>query len=57
VEAFAIPGFDHSTTRFALDGAHVSVSCGACHTPSATDGAVRYRPLGTSCEDCHGGDA
>jgi len=54
-DAFAIASFDHATTRFPLDGAHRGTECGACH--SSTGGAaaaVRYRPLGTECADCHG---
>ncbi|MCA8920798.1 MAG: hypothetical protein KDD82_03250 [Planctomycetes bacterium] len=49
--------FDHSQTRFPLDGAHDEVACAACHRPyQLRDGrtVVRFRPLGTSCKDCHG---
>lgn len=55
-ESFTIPAFDHSRTRYPLDGQHRTVPCASCH-PSVTgpDGrAVRtYRPLGTACRDCH----
>ena len=50
------PDFDHSTTRFPLDATHAKVDCASCHepTPLAEGGsAVRYRPLGTACADCH----
>ena len=57
VETFSIPDFDHSGARFVLDGAHREVTCSACHLPDPVDGIVRYRPLGTACEDCHGGGA
>jgi hypothetical protein len=33
------------------------LSCEACHRPASTvDGrvATRYKPLGTTCADCHG---
>ena len=59
VESFTIPDFDHTRTRYPLEGAHVGVECGACHLPEAGGGAgpefIRYRPLGTECVDCHGG--
>jgi len=57
-QAFTIAAFDHSRTRFPLDGAHEAVPCAACHrTESAPDGTtfVRFKPLGTACADCHSG--
>lgn len=49
--------FDHARdSRFALDATHAKLDCAACHVPaSLPDGtrAVRYKPLGTSCGDCH----
>lgn len=49
--------FDHNRDcRFALDQDHVSLACSACHLPQRLpDGrfAIRYRPLGTDCGDCH----
>jgi hypothetical protein len=55
IDAFTIAAFDHSTTRYPLDGAHRDAPCAACHTTRAdTQGMVRYRPLGTECGDCHG---
>ena len=56
-QAFTIARFDHTTTRFPLDGAHQSVACGSCHRAEiAPDGErfIRFKPLGTACEDCHG---
>jgi len=56
-EAFTMESFDHSKTRFPLDGAHGKVSCAACHpTETGTDGKqfVRFRPLPVTCEGCHG---
>ncbi len=59
-ESFMIESFDHTTTRYPLDGAHIDVACNDCHV-LATDAAGReyrvYRPVGTECEDCHGGSA
>ncbi|UCF19494.1 MAG: hypothetical protein JSU87_16485 [Gemmatimonadota bacterium] len=58
VRAFAIETFDHSATRYPLDGAHRDVPCQSCHDEIENpDGSLtrRYRPLGTDCKDCHGG--
>ena len=40
--------FDHSTTGFALTGAHVTVACNLCHTSSAVPP--------TDCYSCHTAD-
>lgn len=49
--------FDHDRgSRFSLDEHHADLACSACHVPAQlVDGstAVRYRPLGTECADCH----
>lgn len=53
---FRIREFDHSRTGFPLVGAHARAACRACHVPSPTatgELVVRYRPLGTRCQDCH----
>ena len=60
VASFRIESFDHSKTRFPLQGAHRDAPCSACHHTERTKGGrlmVRYRPLGTECKDCHGGAA
>ena len=50
--------FDHQRDSvFKLDAQHVTLACAACHravqmAPGLS--AVRYRPLGTRCVDCHG---
>ena len=61
--------FDHSTTRFALDGRHVGLPCKDCHrdpgyrnAPLACIGCHRQDDkahrgrLGEKCGDCHGQD-
>ena len=56
--SFAVTDFDHSRTRYPLDGAHRTVPCAGCHkTETAPDGKRfrRFTPLGTACRDCHGG--
>lgn len=51
--------FDHARdTRFVLDASHSKLACAACHKEhTLADGtrAVRWRPLGMDCTDCHGG--
>jgi hypothetical protein len=58
--SFTDERFDHqSDSRFALDATHAKLACAACHLPQTLpSGArvVRYKPLGTSCVDCHGLD-
>ena len=56
--SFADEIFDHQRdSRFALDKDHAKLACAACHVPVALASgalAVRYKPLGTRCVDCHG---
>lgn len=56
--SFAIQNFDHSRTRYPLDGAHRTVPCVGCHwieTPPGGRPFRRYTGLKTTCRDCHGG--
>jgi hypothetical protein len=51
--------FDHERdSGFSLRPAHVDLECSACHLPEPIGAveAVRYRPLGSRCVDCHGVD-
>ncbi|MCP5020706.1 MAG: hypothetical protein GY930_02920, partial [bacterium] len=55
--SFLLPAFDHTKTRFPLDEVHEPLACSTCHQSAARLGgleAVRYRPLGIECVDCHG---
>ncbi len=49
--------FDHQRdSRFRLDETHEPLACSACHVPWPVPGggsAVRYKPLGVVCGDCH----
>jgi hypothetical protein len=49
--------FDHQRdSRYPLDEVHVKLECTACHQPWPLPGggeAVRYKPLGVECVDCH----
>jgi hypothetical protein len=44
--------FDHSTARFPLRGAHVSVRCEKCHDATSAWGP---RPAFAQCANCHAG--
>lgn len=49
--------FDHNRmSRFTLTGAHKKAACKACHHPQQIGKrqVVRFRPLATACESCHG---
>ena len=54
---FTATTFDHQKdSSFKLDALHVGLACSACHRPYELAGGakvVRFRPLGTRCEDCH----
>lgn len=49
--------FDHGIDSiFKLDRDHRDLNCAACHKPQRLPGggtAVRYKPLGDKCGDCH----
>jgi hypothetical protein len=51
-ETFKLPKFDHSKTRYPLEGGHAEVPCTGCHGADQT-GVVRYAPLPMTCEGCH----
>lgn len=53
VDAWTLPGFDHSATRFALDGRHATIPCGACHKADDPTAPVPWRGLSTACASCH----
>jgi hypothetical protein len=58
-ESFRMSTFDHNTTNWPLEGAHTTVSCASCHTTRISalgNPVVQYRGIGTTCQDCHGGD-
>ena len=48
---FAGARFDHSRTRFPLQGSHAKVACEACHT-----GPLHGQTLATTCIGCHRDD-
>ncbi len=54
--SWKISTLDHAKTKFPLTGKHDAVPCAQCHKTEIIAGksVVRYTPLGTRCEDCHG---
>ena len=51
--------FDHDRdSRFALEGGHERVACTGCHRPlePGNDRLLHFKPLPTSCKDCHTND-
>jgi hypothetical protein len=57
-QSWAAINFDHKETNFALEGAHIGVPCGKCHTleVSGKDHFIRFKPVSTTCSSCHGGN-
>jgi hypothetical protein len=56
VEEWKIEKFDHTKTRYPLDGAHTKLECAKCHpTEDLHNGtqAVRWRLGYMQCKDCH----
>lgn len=45
-----VQGFNHTSTGFALSGAHRTATCMACHA------GQRWKGIGTSCSACHAKD-
>lgn len=41
--------FDHSKTRYPLEGKHASVTCDKCHTNRKSGATLRF----AACRDCH----
>ncbi len=58
-DQWKISQFDHSKTRFPLDGKHIQVKCEKCHQKeniifeNKTVRVIRYKPLKFACLDCH----
>ncbi len=48
--------FDHSTTKFALDGSHRAVQCNECHKPPNLERTmvhVNFADAPVACNQCH----
>lgn len=46
--------FDHTQTKFTLEGKHLAAPCRACHRPLDPENkALQFTKLETRCQDCH----
>jgi hypothetical protein len=47
--------FDHNSSRFKLEGAHLKVPCGKCHPggPDANGKVIKYKNNKILCSNCH----
>jgi hypothetical protein len=47
--------FNHSTTRFKLDGKHINLACAKCHKPQpdGNNSYIKYKLNEFKCESCH----
>ncbi|MBS1817966.1 MAG: hypothetical protein JSU08_08560 [Acidobacteria bacterium] len=56
---FAVPGFSHARTSFALTGKHETAACAVCHKretgqfPKGPGTAIRFSGLAHECRSCH----
>ena len=56
---FQVVGFDHSRSRFPLDGRHAAIPCDRCHKreegafPAGRGSAVRLTEVPRDCVSCH----
>jgi hypothetical protein len=55
VESWNKTKFDHSKTKFALEGKHKKIACENCHAYKNSQNKVEYKfaSLNPSCESCH----
>ncbi len=49
------PEFDHSVTKFKLEGIHAQQTCATCHYPKNNAGLAiqKFKDLSTDCSACH----
>jgi len=54
-ESWKVENFDHSITRFVIDGAHQKVKCFECHKNFEKDGKkiIKYKFEDITCKSCH----
>lgn len=54
IESWNSINFDHSLTKFPLEGKHKSIDCGECHyQEEASKKVFRFVSLNSNCENCH----
>ena len=53
--SWLVENFDHSNTRFIMDGAHKNVKCAECHKVIEKEGRklVQYKFDDITCKNCH----
>ncbi len=53
--SWVIENFNHSNTRFIIDGAHKDVQCVECHKANEKEGStiIKYKFEDISCKNCH----
>jgi len=49
-----VKGFDHSKTKFDLEGAHRVVACGDCHKTLPGTHEIQFKGTPKNCDACHG---
>jgi hypothetical protein len=55
-DAWSLVRFDHSTTRFALEGKHATVDCRKCHLAGkigVAGSALSFAKTAAQCDECH----
>ncbi len=52
-QTFAEVRFDHSKSRFPLEGVHAKAPCASCHLRPTKDKPVRFAGTGRACANCH----
>jgi hypothetical protein len=54
IDSWKTIDFDHSQTKFALDGRHKTAECIGCHEPiTERGGEYHFTGLKMTCQDCH----
>jgi hypothetical protein len=55
VDSWKGPNFDHSITKFKLEGVHAKQDCATCHFLKNEDGTrvQKFAELSTECASCH----
>ncbi len=53
--SWAVDNFNHSETRFPLDGEHKNVQCAGCHKETEINGKkiIQYKLDDITCKSCH----
>lgn len=54
-ERWATAAFDHSKTKFPLEGKHAALACTECHKDQSAGSTARveFKAISTACQSCH----